>query len=137
MEFARTLLAEGCLSTERWFLVECDRAGEKGFFSERALQDSCKHTLREAPFTVMLIWSARDSPQTPGFLLALVLCAVGFSSPVPVFPSLVLWVNLLCAVFLKGRLTETGIRLSVNLQSPCSVYLSDTSDIYYYPDWQL
>lgn len=48
--FARMLLAEGCLSTERCFLVECDQAAEKGSFSERALQDSCKHTLREASF---------------------------------------------------------------------------------------
>lgn len=50
VEFARMFLAVGCLWTERCFLVECDRAGEKGFFSEQALQDSCKHTLREAPF---------------------------------------------------------------------------------------
>lgn len=50
LEFVRMLLEQRCLLAERGFLVECHQAVEKGFFLQRALQNSRKRTLREAPF---------------------------------------------------------------------------------------
>lgn len=133
------LLAEQCLSTERCFLLECDRGGEKGFFSERALRVSCKHTHWERLLSLaMLIWSARDLPQTPWSLLALALalCAVSSCLQRPgsfVFSFLVHWVNLrvLYSPSLLVTQTETWICCSL-LKSPYFVWLSGTSDTYNY-----
>lgn len=50
LEFLRMLLEQRWLLAERRFLVECHQAVEKGFFLQQALQNSRKHTLREAPF---------------------------------------------------------------------------------------
>lgn len=115
------LLAERCSSTERCFLVESDRGGEKGFFSERALGVLCKHTLREAPFisyaNLECTWLAADSRVPPVLWLSEPLISVSKCQG-PVFAFLVHWVNVLHIAFLFSyifRLTETWIWLLVNV----------------------
>lgn len=138
VEFARMLLAEGCLSTQRCFSVECDWAREKGFFSEQTLQDSCKYTLREAPFisyaNLECTWLARDSRVLPGsgsmcrwFLVS--------KARVSFFSFLVHWVDLLRGIAsFSNRMKETWMWLLMNLpfsskhcfllEAPCLVHLT-------------
>lgn len=70
LEFLRMLLEQRCLLAECRFLVECHQAVEKGFFLQRALQNSLKRTLREAPFisyaNLESTWRATDSTVPPG-----------------------------------------------------------------------
>lgn len=132
------LLAEGCLSTQCCFSVECDWAWEKGCFSEQTLQDSCKYTLREAPFisyaNLECTWPARDSRVLPGsgsmccwFLVS--------KARASFFSFLVHWVDLLrVIVSFSNRMKETWMWLLMNLpfssnhcfllKSPCLVHLT-------------
>lgn len=70
LEFPWVLLEQRCLSAEHGLLVEWHQAVEKGFFWQGALQNSRKHTLREAPFisyaNLESTWHTTDSRVAPG-----------------------------------------------------------------------